>query len=32
MTNDRHIPTLLIATFLVSPCVEHAVMAQDRPQ
>ena len=32
MINNRHIPTLLIAIFLVSPCVEHAVMAQDRPQ
>jgi len=32
MINNRHIPTLLIAIFLVSSCVEHAVMAQDRPQ
>ena len=32
MIKNRHIPTLLIASFLVSPCVEHAVMAQDRPQ
>ena len=32
MINNRHIPTLLIAIFLASPCVEHAVMAQDRPQ
>jgi subtilisin family serine protease len=32
MANNRHIPTLLIAIFLVSPCVEHTVMAQDKPQ
>jgi subtilisin family serine protease len=32
MINNRHIPALLIAIFLVSPCVGHAVLAQDRPQ
>ncbi len=32
MINNRHIPALLIAIFLVSPYVEHAVLAQDRPQ
>jgi len=32
MINNRHIPTLLTAIFLVSPFVEHAILAQDKPQ
>ena len=32
MITNRHIPTFLVAMFLVSPCIGHAVLAQDRPQ
>ena len=32
MINNRHIPTLLTAIFLVSPFVEHTILAQDKPQ